>query len=313
MSDLVRRALGLLVVTMPLAASFAACNDLLDNRRGTLVEPSETGSSSTADPAADSTDAPSPTAAELDAATSPPTPAVPAGPAGAGDKPPSTCPAGEQACSGTCVSATDPRYGCGAPSCAPCALEHATARCQGPRCAVSRCDQGFADCNGAPADGCESDLSRATTCGACNVVCATDAPTCTPLGPTFTCTRGCPIGTAPRCGGQCLAEADPAACGPACLACPAPPYAIATCTANLCGFGCIAGFGDCDGNAANGCEAVLVVDALHCGQCGRSCNGQPCVGGVCQVPPPAPPRPEPPKTDAAPPVALEAGVVAPPP
>jgi len=42
--------------------------------------------------------------------------------------------------------------------------------------------------------------------------------------------------------------------------------------------------GDCDGDALNGCETRVTVDAAHCGRCGNACPaGQPCVGGTCQA------------------------------
>jgi hypothetical protein len=43
---------------------------------------------------------------------------------------------------------------------------------------------------------------------------------------------------------------------------------------------CVAGFDNCDGTWANGCEANLSVDPLNCGACGDACSGT-CVGGVC--------------------------------
>jgi hypothetical protein len=51
---------------------------------------------------------------------------------------------------------------------------------------------------------------------------------------------------------------------------------------------CPAGYANCDGNAANGCEANLTEDEAHCGTCGTSCQGQGnatgvCVSGTCGV------------------------------
>jgi len=50
---------------------------------------------------------------------------------------------------------------------------------------------------------------------------------------------------------------------------------------------CPAGSADCDGNAANACEAVLANDPKHCGACGVGCaaaNGEgSCVGGTCRM------------------------------
>jgi len=49
-----------------------------------------------------------------------------------------------------------------------------------------------------------------------------------------------------------------------------------------CGVGtCNAGFGDCDGLAANGCEADVTSDDDNCGACGSSCSSGACTNGVC--------------------------------
>jgi hypothetical protein len=46
--------------------------------------------------------------------------------------------------------------------------------------------------------------------------------------------------------------------------------------------GCPAGFAECDGNPANGCEVKLATDSNNCGSCGNRCsNGQTCVNGSC--------------------------------
>ena len=44
---------------------------------------------------------------------------------------------------------------------------------------------------------------------------------------------------------------------------------------------CAPGYGNCDGNPANGCEVDLTADAEHCGTCGNTCEGQGNAGGVC--------------------------------
>jgi hypothetical protein len=57
------------------------------------------------------------------------------------------------------------------------------------------------------------------------------------------------------------------------------------CSAGLCSPSCNPSFGDCDANAANGCEADL-GSVQNCGACGASClnpNGSTaCVAGDCQ-------------------------------
>ncbi len=70
-------------------------------------------------------------------------------------------------------------------------------------------------------------------------------------------------------------------CGAAC--CRAPLGTVRNaCSAGVCEPTCAEGFGDCDGDPSNGCEAQLDDDA-HCGSCTR-----PCLGGMTCLPPPPP-------------------------
>ena len=67
--------------------------------------------------------------------------------------------------------------------------------------------------------------------------------------------------------------------------CPTPAHGVMPrCGAeNACTFDCAAGFADCDGAAANGCEVDLGT-AAHCGGCGAACAaGQSCVMGECRA------------------------------
>ena len=93
------------------------------------------------------------------------------------DPPSQGCPMGLHICNGVCVSLTDPVYGCGDPSCAPCASTHSTMACAGRKCIVGSCDPGYANCNADPKDGCEVDFSKPETCGACNAACGVATPT----------------------------------------------------------------------------------------------------------------------------------------
>ena len=60
-----------------------------------------------------------------------------------------------------------------------------------------------------------------------------------------------------------------------------------TCQARVCALTCLDGKGDCDGDLANGCEANLQTDPLHCGDCGTPCSlahaTSACSGGKCLV------------------------------
>ena len=84
---------------------------------------------------------------------------------------------------------------------------------------------------------------------------------------------GCetPINTIANCG----------SCGKSCSF----PNASALCSGGSCALGtCNSGFGNCDGNSANGCESAL-NSVTSCGACGVACTGaERCLGGSCQVP-----------------------------
>lgn len=75
---------------------------------------------------------------------------------------------------------------------------------------------------------------------------------------------------------------NPANCGSCGNQCAAPSHARATCASSRCGFACDAGYGDCDHNAANGCEVNLNTDRANCNTCGHACSGTlACVAGSC--------------------------------
>lgn len=88
------------------------------------------------------------------------------------------CPRDFVACGGRCVATNDPAYGCGAATCSPCAVPHATATCK-PReggegfvCGVAACSDDWKDCNGSPFDGCEAPPPLDPgSCAACDVAC----------------------------------------------------------------------------------------------------------------------------------------------
>jgi hypothetical protein len=87
----------------------------------------------------------------------------------------------------------------------------------------------------------------------------------------------CPRGESCCAGGCTTLGSDVNDCGACGNVCPTPENATAACTGGVCGFVCASGFGDCDGNPSNGCEAALDT-VENCGGCGNQC---PTVGGVC--------------------------------
>ncbi len=172
-----------------------------------------------------------------------------------------------------------------------CAPANATGACASGVCAIARCNAGFADCNGDPADGCEvNTLTSTANCGGCGNACSA-------AGGTASCAAGacsivCATGRA-NCNGNAAdgCEVDTTAslshcgmCGRACALANATP----TCSAGACAVAsCNAGFGNCDGAAANGCEVNLTNTATSCGLCGRACAlpnaTAACAAGACAI------------------------------
>jgi Cys-rich repeat protein len=108
---------------------------------------------------------------------------------------------------------------------------------------------------------------------------------CRVLGNASACVPGCKddsrcagvvgdggAGAMKCCGGQCVDTAGDAqncgACGAAC----AIGHATAKCSGGQCALiKCSAGWGDCNMNPADGCEANLHVDVKNCTACGMAC------------------------------------------
>ncbi len=155
-----------------------------------------------------------------------------------------------------------------------------------PGCDAARgCPEGRACCGG----GCVDTAADATHCGACGSLCST--------------LNGVPACAGGRCGvarcnepfGDC--DGDPttgcetntrtavAHCGACGTACAARANATASCAEGACSYACATGFGDCDGDPANGCETDLSTTLSNCGRCGTACSFTggvgACVGGVC--------------------------------
>lgn len=178
-------------------------------------------------------------------------------------------------------------------NCGACGAVCPTRANASPVCAAGMCDSlgacrpGFGDCNRRALDGCESDLSTdVMNCGACGRPCAfrngnarcvagvCELVSC--IAANLDCDRepsnGCEVDrntSTLHCGG----------CGRPCNV----PNAAPLCTNGTCGINsCVAGFINCDGNAANGCEINIRTDPMNCGNCGTRCpTGQMCVSGNC--------------------------------
>jgi hypothetical protein len=169
-------------------------------------------------------------------------------------------------------------------------VNNGTGACSTGHCGVGACNVGFADCNAVAADGCEINVRiDKNNCGACGRICAAVA------NGTGACTAGlCGVGVCnagfANCDGasangcETAIGSDVNNCGGCAIACPVRANAGRTCTAGVCGMGaCNAGFSNCDGVAANGCEVNLTTDPNNCGACANVCSGATprCVASVC--------------------------------
>ncbi len=180
---------------------------------------------------------------------------------------------------------------CGACSNACLDRPRATNVCDTGRCLL-RCEAGWGDCNNDPSDGCETDVTTSLDhCGRCMNRCAVPggAAACV-MGACRVASCGSDFSDCDRVAANgCEADlrADAAHCGACGNACPPRANASPACAARACTFRCAAGFADCDGNEANGCEVDTRTTVNRCGSCTRVCattNGTPgCAGGACTV------------------------------
>jgi hypothetical protein len=173
-----------------------------------------------------------------------------------------------------------------------CAVANGTSGCDGGTCSVAGCNTGFGDCDNNPANGCEANTAtNPSSCGSCGNV-------CTLAHATAGCDGGaCTVATCTLGYGNC--DSDPAngcevdlgsspancsGCGNSCTV----TNGVPSCTAGVCGLAsCNPGFGNCDNNAANGCEVSLTSDPSNCNSCGHVCSAPNatagCAAGSCTV------------------------------
>ncbi len=194
-----------------------------------------------------------------------------------------------------CVDAANDARHCGSCNNACPTPANAASACVMGSCGLGACSAGFANCDSNAANGCEVDTrSDARSCGTCGTVCPAlpNAMGACAMGmcglgacnPGFAdcdgnAANGCEVDTR-RDTGNC------GRCGAACA-----PIANGTnvCNAGVCGIaGCNAGFANCDGNAATGCEIDTRTNMANCGGCGSVCgalaNGTSvCAASQCRV------------------------------
>lgn len=163
--------------------------------------------------------------------------------------------------------------------------------CDNGSCVASSCAPGTGDCNPDASTPCATDLlTSVDNCGFCGNLCTLShakakctAGTCA----MDSCETGfvdCDGNAANGC--EVDAATDPGNCGGCGRKC-AANNGVPSCSAGQCGILCASGYGNCDGDAANGCEKNLTSDVNNCGKCGATCStshaSASCVSGSCHL------------------------------
>ena len=178
------------------------------------------------------------------------------------------CPTGDTNCAGLCVNTLADRTNCGmcgnvCPGTQVCLEGGCSIACTAPevlcagRCANLQTDTMFC---GRCSNACRDPPGATARCvrGACEFVCNANRADCG--NPADGCETDLQSSLA-HCG----------ACGNTCRVI-GPNRGPPSCVGGRCLQGaCLAGYGDCDGNGANGCETSLASNGQHCGRCGNVC------------------------------------------
>ncbi len=201
------------------------------------------------------------------------------------------CPSGQTCCGGACADTQTNTASCGGCD-RRCSLPNAVPVCRSGACGLGSCMAPFGNCDGDASNGCETDTSGSTAhCGACGAPCgarANSSATCTMGTCAYTCSAGfgdCDGNAANGC--EANLATTPSNCGMCGRAC-SLTNATAGCTLGACSVtSCATGFGNCNGNAADGCEVDVRGSVANCGACGRVCalaNATPiCSAGTCAI------------------------------
>lgn len=181
----------------------------------------------------------------------------------------SSCQGGLENCEGACVDTSKDLSNCGA--CGVACGEDRT--CTAGSCV---CEAGLQDCEGF----CVDTLTNAEHCGACNVSCVgqpnSSGGTCDAGKCEIACVDSHDNCSAEAAGCETPIEENNEHCGACNNDCGAKARVDETsCLASTCQIlSCEIGWGNCDADSDNGCEADLQT-ADRCGACNQSCEDLP--------------------------------------
>lgn len=192
---------------------------------------------------------------------------------------------------GSCESRLDTPEHCGSCEIGCPSTPNAEASCSYGACTPATCKPGYGDCDDDATNGCEQRLDSLVHCGGCGTDCS---KTSCEGGVCSSLNCGEVSGSADCDGDQLDCEVDLTRdsmncgeCGNACRISSSSPHAQPSCTEGRCIATCESGYGDCDGDATNGCESRL--DDVHsCGACGSVCalanvTEHSCEAAQCRV------------------------------
>ncbi|XP_024358921.1 uncharacterized protein [Physcomitrium patens] len=162
-------------------------------------------------------------------------------------------------------------------------VPYTSTKCSNQKCEYT-CKAGWKDCNGDMKDGCETDVGKdLNNCGGCGKKC-NDVPNASTKCSNYKCEYTCNDGWA-NCNGDwtdgCEIDVtmDVDNCGSCGAKCNNVPYSNATCSDQTCVYTCEEGWGNCNDDWEDGCEADLGNDIDNCGACSTVCEKPKFFGG----------------------------------
>jgi hypothetical protein len=154
------------------------------------------------------------------------------------------------------------------------AIDPSRTSCVSGFCRVS-CLPGFADCSAAP--GCDTNITTADNCGACNNRCPTGLCASDGAG-SFRCVSTCPATAPTVCSGSCVdTTSDPLDCGSCGRACAPGPSGIPSCNGGVCAVE----------NGPDMRQTIVPTDLsqpLDMTLGGSTCAHSPCASGAALAP-----------------------------